>query len=136
SIRDSMHSTSLYLLCYDCYPLCSLLDLFLFFFFLMIRRPPRSTLFPYTTLFRSPHRGDDVGRLAAAMIEQQHVAVLVDRDGERRDRKSTRLNSSHVSISYAVFCLKKKKKHNKNQTQRITTTFNVIISSKTLMPKP
>src|SRR6266487_6485495 len=69
------------------------------FFFLMIRRPPRSTLFPYTTLFRSqrcyPHR--------------RHM----DRVGDghhRRDRKSTRLNSSHPSISYAVFCLKKKKK--------------------------
>src|SRR6266571_1261302 len=69
------------------------------FFFLMIRRPPRSTLFPYTTLFRSRarhHCGDRThapgGWLGAAL----------------RDRKSTRLNSSHMSISYAVFCLKKK----------------------------
>src|SRR5256885_11259589 len=73
------------------------------FFFLMIRRPPRSTLFPYTTLFRS--------------VEQVHR----QRGGEHRrrqqhedggDRKSTRLNSSHLVISYAVFCLKKKKKRN------------------------
>src|SRR6266700_2809435 len=70
------------------------------FFFLMIRRPPRSTLFPYTTLFRSrPQAGQALGRPAPAR-----------RDGPRdRDRKSTRLNSSHVTISYAVFCLKKKK---------------------------
>src|SRR3989442_1532313 len=77
----------------------------------MIRRPPRSTLFPYTTLFRSPHgkptRGPPVGRPAA----DETVDVL--RHGLREelgDRKSTRLNSSHVRISYAVFCLKKKKK--------------------------
>src|SRR6185503_20597675 len=73
--------------------------LFLFFFFLMIRRPPRSTLFPYTTLFRSEpaavrHRG----------------AFFATCDWNPRDRKSTRLNSSHGYISYAVFCLKKKKK--------------------------
>src|SRR5690242_21616294 len=64
----------------------------------MIRRPPRSTLFPYTTLFRSPHDAVGHGR-------RQHDG---DADGERGDRKSTRLNSSHMSISYAVFCLKKK----------------------------
>src|SRR6266436_9519840 len=72
---------------------------FCFFFFLMIRRPPRSTLFPYTTLFRSPrgtwHAGGRHGLCSPA---------------PRRDRKSTRLNSSHGYISYAVFCLKKKKK--------------------------
>src|SRR2546426_8531112 len=89
----------------------------------MIRRPPRSTLFPYTTLFRSqpapsgaPERG---GR-----------QLLVVRDGgdrpggppTRRDRKSTRLNSSHLVISYAVFCLKKKKKRKiKKQMQKIIT---------------
>src|SRR5215204_7027441 len=70
------------------------------FFFLMIRRPPRSTLFPYTTLFRSrpsrSWRGCGAGRRRSR--------------GGRRDRKSTRLNSSHTVISYAVFCLKKKKK--------------------------
>src|SRR6266571_3344203 len=70
------------------------------FFFLMIRRPPRSTLFPYTTLFRSacslPWTRRSRGRCSASTCG-------------RRDRKSTRLNSSHMSISYAVFCLKKKK---------------------------
>src|SRR5258707_15698148 len=92
---------------------CILIDFFqykpatlhhFFFFFLMIRRPPRSTLFPYTTLFRSP-------RL------RRHLAARREPRGRRRaaeernqDRKSTRLNSSHANISYAVFCLKKKKK--------------------------
>src|SRR6266705_3812740 len=78
-----------------------------FFFFLMIRRPPRSTLFPYTTLFRSGAgdgiaKGSDIRDIAGN--EQRRSAVL------SRDRKSTRLNSSHRTISYAVFCLKKKKK--------------------------
>src|SRR5437870_13539686 len=74
-------------------------NLFLFFFFLMIRRPPRSTLFPYTTLFRSgrAHR-----RRAPSPRRRRRVRPRL------RDRKSTRLNSSHVAISYAVFCLKKK----------------------------
>src|SRR5689334_25269852 len=79
-----------------------------FFFFLMLRRPPRSTLFPYTTLFRS--RGFLAGRHLLLRFDQ---LALRDRDRfEQRplDRKSTRLNSSHSSISYAVFCLKKKKK--------------------------
>src|SRR3954463_14090718 len=71
-----------------------------FFFFLMIRRPPRSTLFPYTTLFRS--RAHPQGGRPRA---RGHRPGL----GWRRDRKSTRLNSSHTIISYAVFCLKKKK---------------------------
>src|SRR5438132_9116559 len=82
----------------------------LFFFFLIIRRPPRSTLFPYTTLFRShcdAHRPEQVG----GGDEATPLSPLHD----RRDRKSTRLNSSHTVISYAVFCLKKKKK-NKHQT--------------------
>src|SRR5215510_15948787 len=74
------------------------------FFFLMIRRPPRSTLFPYTTLFRSPGRGADACHRARVQSIRDHV----------RDRKSTRLNSSHVAISYAVFCLKKKKVRVKN----------------------
>src|SRR5690348_17951570 len=88
------------------------------FFFLMIRRPPRSTLFPYTTLFRS-----DVGLGAVAdhpRAGEPHAGALGG-DGEE-DRKSTRLNSSHPSISYAVFCLKKKKTHNqttKNAQQQI-----------------
>src|SRR5437879_9828164 len=75
----------------------------------MIRRPPRSTLFPYTTLFRSrrgaPARDGDGGRLRGP------------RDSRDRDRKSTRLNSSHRCISYAVFCLKKKKKNKTNKRQ-------------------
>src|SRR2546430_2965115 len=69
----------------------------------MIRRPPRSTLFPYTTLFRSqdPARAGRAG-------EREGAARARTRRGERSDRKSTRLNSSHSQISYAVFCLKKK----------------------------
>src|SRR6266496_4953227 len=81
---------------------------FFFFFFLMIRRPPRSTLFPYTTLFRSGRIGD------CATLFERLARVCRHRDKDAlvcvRDRKSTRLNSSHVEISYAVFCLKKKKK--------------------------
>src|SRR5690349_24187372 len=85
----------------------------------MIRRPPRSTLFPYTTLFRSEgvlgvgfgiqgHRAEAAGAQAGMLPMLDGVRHLV---GERpQDRKSTRLNSSHVEISYAVFCLKKKKK--------------------------
>src|SRR6266446_9232991 len=76
----------------------------LFFFFLMIRRPPRSTLFPYTTLFRSRPRGR--ARRLPRCSRSRHQPPRFP----RRDRKSTRLNSSHLVISYAVFCLKKKKK--------------------------
>src|SRR4051794_41540264 len=78
----------------------------LFFFFLMIRRPPRSTLFPYTTLFRSI-RSFKTRRAASWPARSRRSPDC----GCKRDRKSTRLNSSHPSISYAVFCLKKKKKH-------------------------
>src|SRR2546426_8240044 len=92
----------------------------------MIRRPPRSTLFPYTTLFRSQGRdAADAGREAAArdlrregLRREGHGAARAARHGRHRDRrarvdrKSTRLNSSHLVISYAVFCLKKKKKNN------------------------
>src|SRR5256885_3550852 len=101
-----------------------------FFFFLMIRRPPRSTLFPYTTLFRSDLGGpqihvrnsgvvDNLAVDEADAIEQckrflsylpQSVYELPDRTEPTEDRKSTRLNSSHLVISYAVFCLKKKKR--------------------------
>src|SRR3712207_7339165 len=83
----------------------------------MIRRPPRSTLFPYTTLFRSlsvlgvealaaylTNEIQEVYRLQGVKINDKHIEVIV-----RQDRKSTRLNSSHANISYAVFCLKKKK---------------------------
>src|SRR3712207_6942435 len=102
-----------------------------FFFFLMIRRPPRSTLFPYTTLFRSRlafhHR---LGRQRAEVAEAQdggavgdhgdHVALRGVVVGGVRDRKSTRLNSSHANISYAVFCLKKKKKRAHNRHDPIS----------------
>src|SRR5690349_23711505 len=94
------------------------------FFFLKIRRPPRSTLFPYTTLFRSPDSDTALGAGADAVHRSPRLpprwrahadrpralAIEVEAWG---DRKSTRLNSSHVEISYAVFCLKKKKKNNK-----------------------
>src|SRR2546426_6534229 len=76
------------------------------FFFLMIRRPPRSTLFPYTTLFRSESLGVD---LDPEPIRLREGPELLDRS-LLQDRKSTRLNSSHLVISYAVFCLKKKKR--------------------------
>src|SRR3712207_9522030 len=98
--------------------------LFISFFFLMIRRPPRSTLFPYTTLFRSPtdpvrvpvvqrHRvepGDAVLRGVDEQGDVLRIGVGVEGLDVGLDRKSTRLNSSHANISYAVFCLKKKKK--------------------------
>src|SRR2546430_15195383 len=105
-----------------------MLDAYFFFFFLMIRRPPRSTLFPYTTLFRSwissragPLLPRNPERIAARGARgggraRRNGARKRDRMGgqrqwrwRRRDRKSTRLNSSHSPISYAVFCLKKKK---------------------------
>src|SRR6266511_527984 len=73
------------------------------FFFLMIRRPPRSTLFPYTTLFRSDAAAGRYG------CNRQRNRGVLRRETIRQDRKSTRLNSSHVKISYAVFCLTKKK---------------------------
>src|SRR5438445_8434811 len=99
----------------------------------MIRRPPRSTLFPYTTLFRSP-----IERGAVPELEADHdvrpqrraggvrAAAVVAGDAEPAagvghggDRKSTRLNSSHANISYAVFCLKKKKTEKRTREQRI-----------------
>src|SRR3712207_7799571 len=101
------------------------------FFFLMIRRPPRSTLFPYTTLFRSVGAGVDPVQRRVDLLDgaqQGGGPADCDRIGHRRDRfgqgelaladavgadrKSTRLNSSHANISYAVFCLKKKKETN------------------------
>src|SRR5690349_24838374 len=94
----------------------------LFFFFLMIRRPPRSTLFPYTTLFRSSP-GPTASSAPTAANESCHpgspaVSGLSSNvTPAARDRKSTRLNSSHVEISYAVFCLKKKKKKKKKNKQ-------------------
>src|SRR3712207_7930930 len=98
------------------------------FFFLMIRRPPRSTLFPYTTLFRS-----HPVHLALHHLEEAQAVEFTELagggDGEHRlgdqrldhepgDRKSTRLNSSHANISYAVFCLKKKKKRLRATSRR------------------
>src|SRR2546427_1783891 len=91
----------------------------------MIRRPPRSTLFPYTTLFRSPELvealAEQLGDLDRDRPDQDGLALLVavadlvDHRVPLADRKSTRLNSSHSQISYAVFCLKKKK----NRTAKI-----------------
>src|SRR3712207_7624706 len=94
----------------------------------MIRRPPRSTLFPYTTLFRSVEAGQEAderrlarpgrandgdalsgSRLEGDVLERVDAALVAEVDRFERDRKSTRLNSSHANISYAVFCLKKKK---------------------------
>src|SRR2546429_5452607 len=87
----------------------SVFSLFFFFFFLMIRRPPRSTLFPYTTLFRSRSSTDSgIGAAVSPTSWKSRMSNFAPR--RRRDRKSTRLNSSHGYISYAVFCLKKKKK--------------------------
>src|SRR3712207_6885126 len=86
----------------------------------MIRRPPRSTLFPYTTLFRSSQLAHGRGRQATARVREQPQRgerlpaeggdVKQRKPQRRQDRKSTRLNSSHANISYAVFCLKKKKR--------------------------
>src|SRR5204863_4188719 len=97
------------------------------FFFLFIRRPPRSTLFPYTTLFRSPPRHQEPPRNEMEPLDPATSSRGAARRRRRvewlQDRKSTRLNSSHVEISYAVFCLKKKKKKNTIQTntfQKIT----------------
>src|SRR2546430_7148700 len=96
----------------------------LLFFFLMIRRPPRSTLFPYTTLFRSlaSERLTTVREAQLAQAQQQlalsqaqvRAGVAAPTEPPARDRKSTRLNSSHSQISYALFCLKKKN----NDTRR------------------
>src|SRR2546422_7111279 len=99
--------------------LCLLLPFLFFFFFLMIRRPPRSTLFPYTTLFRSYHSMylgappvTPVSMKSKSRIRFNAATITITPLTTRLDRKSTRLNSSHGYISYAVFCLKKKKKKN------------------------
>src|SRR2546430_13697998 len=101
-------------------------------FLLMIRRPPRSTLFPYTTLFRSVPGMDEVpevevstpnGAVFAVRENGWTIAVVTGRYA-LSDRKSTRLNSSHSQISYAVFCLKKKKNHYTNALrQRASDTY-------------
>src|SRR3712207_8444333 len=106
------------------------------FFFLMIRRPPRSTLFPYTTLFRSEEWTEERRRpVEVDPDDRRPVRGLVPRQevaGEalehpQQDRKSTRLNSSHANISYAVFCLKKKKKTNPIQTLVNTPTLTTAL---------
>src|SRR2546430_4451122 len=97
----------------------------IFFFFLMIRRPPRSTLFPYTTLFRSlalellgpPLQCAPGARRDLGIPRGRERLVLSD----DRDRKSTRLNSSHSQISYAVFCLKKKNNQDTTKIQMVYT---------------
>src|SRR2546430_5821056 len=95
----------------------------------MIRRPPRSTLFPYTTLFRSRVRGP--GRRGGVSNLEAGPEVLCSRGAEEPellvDRKSTRLNSSHSQISYAVFCLKKKKQ--KNTTVFVRSNSSTIVST-------
>src|SRR5688572_31868289 len=88
----------------------------------MIRRPPRSTLFPYTTLFRS-RAGQDQTEAGEDVRFLRHPAARADEEdqghgGDDLDRKSTRLNSSHSQISYAVFCLKKKNKKKKKNTHK------------------
>src|SRR2546426_2444412 len=103
---------------------------FFFFFFLMIRRPPRSTLFPYTTLFRSASSTQST--TSVSKDRWLHVRVISsDAKGETvrvKDRKSTRLNSSHLVISYAVFCLKKKNKKNKNRIQFLEQIQKCIVN--------
>src|SRR5258708_25601823 len=102
------------LFCHSCY-VC--------FFFLMIRRPPRSTLFPYTTLFRSlPVLGGDGGLLKVGHDDVSRTSVSLG----KVDRKSTRLNSSHQIISYAVFCLKKKKAVESMRRTSIRNTTTLI----------
>src|SRR2546429_788883 len=130
------------------------LQFYFFFFFLMIRRPPRSTLFPYTTLFRSCDAGavHENVRWSKALRDRLkgalHVGLPAHVAGHgkplaaaacdlachvpRRDRKSTRLNSSHGYISYAVFCLKKKKKTDYNHTLHQYTHDSYYLQIKTL----
>src|SRR3712207_8323975 len=101
----------------------------------MIRRPPRSTLFPYPTLFRSHNAtdlGPDTGQMLSTYIVEvdEPLATFVDGD---RDRKSTRLNSSHANISYAVFCLKKKKTH---APLSLLLTHSNLITSLVCTPLP
>src|SRR5207249_10259077 len=118
---------------------------FLTFFFLMLPPPPRSTLFPYTTLFRSPRDAQRAWPGHARRCLRGGIAALLQGplDGTGKlDRKSTRLNSSHVSISYAVFCLKKKKKKKKkkslkqiNKTKRKNYNKNTIKTQLSLHKK-
>src|SRR5258707_3840103 len=96
---------------------------FFFFFFLMIRRPPRSTLFPYTTLFRSRSHGRERHSRNSEILISNRIPLPYRRPSlALEDRKSTRLNSSHANISYAVFCLKKKKKKTNTSNQNVDET--------------
>src|SRR2546426_8319464 len=104
------------------------------FFFLMIRRPPRSTLFPYTTLFRSHSRSSEQRVRVPRPDDSCHQCCTSPSRNCRpaaRDRKSTRLNSSHLVISYAVFCLKKKSRErlrlSKQRTIEAVTSFSLSI---------
>src|SRR5947208_11202957 len=109
-----------------CILVCTIVSLpfSIFFFFLMIRRPPRSTLFPYTTLFRSPLRERAPGR-------QRSRGLAGEGPGWLLDRKSTRLNSSHQIISYAVFCLKKKKINNiRLKSDDAKKLFHILLAQK------
>src|SRR6202035_5893081 len=90
------------------------------FFFLMIRRPPRSTLFPYTTLFRSHEVAQANAALGVSVDDHATAAASVE------DRKSTRLNSSHSSISYAVFCLKKEERRVDRKSTRLNSSHSSI----------
>src|SRR5438105_9837467 len=106
------------------------------FFFLMIRRPPRSTLFPYTTLFRS-NRNPSSGTFGSRPVRTKLLRVPTTAAALKSDRKSTRLNSSHEWISYAVFCLKKKKKkqaaHSCHQNKTEYDVFHAQMSSEAAM---
>src|SRR2546430_13682413 len=100
------------------------LTLTVFFFFLMIRRPPRSTLFPYTTLFRS-----DTSSVCLLNVPAEEFRTF-SKASKPLDRKSTRLNSSHSQISYAVFCLKKKKSTQYTaRMSRVNTRLHSLTSS-------
>src|SRR5690606_41926967 len=107
-----------------------------FFFFSMIRRPPRSTLFPYTTLFRSSRSPQEYPRTPngapRTLRPQSHWRRSTPPARFPPDRKSTRLNSSHVKISYAVFCLKKKKK--KHDIENKTKSQNHYTNAKDQIP--
>src|SRR5256886_13453105 len=99
---------------------------YFFFFFLMIRRPPRSTLFPYTTLFRSSEQVNSGS--AITTVVSAASAGIPPHGG---DRKSTRLNSSHSQISYAVFCLKKKTNHRDVATECVTVATVILAPFRT-----
>src|SRR2546426_3420717 len=92
----------------------------------MIRRPPRSTLFPYTTLFRSSLQAERPRRRAARVHGDQRLCPTPLRLRDEQDRKSTRLNSSHLVISYAVFCLKKKKRHEQKHETPLLETIRLV----------